>query len=442
MTKTSHLPLEPAWDQPSSWLHRKPMQTGLATVISVQRTSTGGRCAKGQKSDKLCVLSRLIVFVDMLLSCFRVCLFRVVFLLPCGCKFGSSRTHGRVEPPHDTVQDHCEASAFCVSSLAMAVWTTHIAHYCAISKSPQCLPLIDSLIKTSLVMCWLPKCTKNVACLPTTRMIKDEENWEKIENWLQGVTSCIVVHATTTVVYGTVVIVMVVVIVIVHVMVAVVLSAPGVVVTAIVSSSSSPPHPCKDMDARDPRKSAASVPVMTWISFKKHWNAMHTFFEISNFMYLCHPNLKHNFVVNNPGFTAPQRMMATAKHTSNSRASWGRNFQGDLFDSQRKNLLIECLWAPVQPFHPVVVFGGGWLCFRGADVIAVVGCAVMWCGMMSSRAMWCDVNGMWCHVSSCDVLSCDVMWCHVKWCDAMGRDGLGWDGCYVVVLRCMWLAVR
>ena len=115
----------------------------------------------------------------MLLSCFRVCLFRVVFLLPCGCKFGSSRTHGRVEPPHDTVQDHCEASAFCVSSLAMAVWTTHIAHYCAISKSPQCLPLIDSLIKTSLVMCWLPKCTKNVACLPTTRMIKDEENWEK-----------------------------------------------------------------------------------------------------------------------------------------------------------------------------------------------------------------------------------------------------------------------
>ena len=194
-------------------------------------------------------------------------------------------------------------------------------------------------------------------------------------------------------------------------------------------------------------------------------------------------------------------MMATAKHTSNSRASWGRNFQGDQFDSQRKNLLIECLWAPVQPFRPVVVFGGGWLCFRGADVIAggmcrdvmwydvmrlvarwdavmrlyvrwrevrecgwlgdvmscyvmcchVVRCDVVWCGIMSSRAMWCDVNGMWCHVSSCDVLSCDVMWCHVKWCDAMGRDGLGWDGllcgcdtvhvagCEIMSCDAMWL---
>ena len=37
---------------PSSWLHRKPMQTGLATVISVQCTSTGGRCAKGKRTEK------------------------------------------------------------------------------------------------------------------------------------------------------------------------------------------------------------------------------------------------------------------------------------------------------------------------------------------------------------------------------------------------------
>ena len=65
---------------------------------------------------------------------------------------------------------------------------------------------------------------------------------------------------------------------------------PMVVVTATVSSSSSPPHPCRDMDARDPRKSAASVPVMTWISFKKHWNAMHTFFEIRNYMYISMPS--------------------------------------------------------------------------------------------------------------------------------------------------------
>ena len=117
---------------------------------------------------------------------------------------------------------------------------------------------------------------------------------KKVENWLQGVTSWIVVHATTTVVYYTVVIVsvivMVVVIVIVHVMVDVALSPPMVVVTATVSSSSSPPHPCRDMDPRDPRKSAASVPVMTWISFKKHWNAMHTFFEIRNYMYISMPS--------------------------------------------------------------------------------------------------------------------------------------------------------
>ena len=166
----------------------------------------------------------------------------------------------------------------------------------------------------------LQKCTNSFAWLPTTnnRWSRIRRTKKQVENWLQGVTSWIVVHATTTVVYYTVVIVsvivMVVVIVIVHVMVDVALSPPMVVVTAIVSSSSSPPHPCKDMDARDPRKSAASVPVMTWISFKKHWNAMHTFFEIRNFMYLCHPNLKHNFVANNPGFAVPQRMMGTRKH--------------------------------------------------------------------------------------------------------------------------------
>ena len=276
------MPLEPAWDQPSSWLHRKTMQTGLATVISVQCTSTGGRCAKGQKSDKLCVLSRLIVFVDMLLSCFRVCLFRVAFLLPRGCKIGSSRTHGRVEPPHDTVQDHCEASASCVSSLAMAVWTTHIAHYCAISKSPQCLPLIDSLIGTSLIMRWLLKCTKNIKeCSLPTNNKSDQERGElrnMLENWLLGVTSWIVVHATTTVIYYTVVIVMVVVIVVVIVIVQVIVvfsSSPWLCpwCPSWWSSSSSPPHPCKDMDAKDPRKSAASqCRVVTWSSC--NWDAM------------------------------------------------------------------------------------------------------------------------------------------------------------------------
>ena len=190
------------------------------------------------------------------------------------------------------------------------------------SKPLQCLPLIDSLIETSsniggpvvVVVAEMYEQFRLTTNYQQQEWSRIRRTKKKVENWLHGVTSWIVVHATTTVVYYTVVIVMVVVIVIVHVMVAVVLSAPGVVVTAIVSSSSSLPHPCRDMDARDPRKSAASVPVMTWISFKKHWNAMHTFFEIRNYMYLCHPNLKHNFVANNPGFAVPQRMMGTRKH--------------------------------------------------------------------------------------------------------------------------------
>ena len=151
------------------------------------------------------------------------------FFPPCGCKFGSPALI--VEPLHATVQEPHEALASYVSSLAMSVWTPH---------SP-----------------------------PNLNLAYRQQEWSRIrrtkkqvENWLQGVTSWIVVHATTTVVYYTVVIVsvivMVVVIVIVHVMVDVALSPPMVVVTAIVSSSSSPPHPCKDMDARDPRKSAAS----------------------------------------------------------------------------------------------------------------------------------------------------------------------------------------
>ena len=119
------------------------------------------------------------------------------FFPPCGCKFGSPALI--VEPLHATVQEPHEALASYVSSLAMSVWTPH---------SP-----------------------------PNLNLAYRQQEWSRIrrtkkqvENWLQGVTSWIVVHATTTVVYYTVVIVsvivMVVVIVIVHVMVDVALSPP------------------------------------------------------------------------------------------------------------------------------------------------------------------------------------------------------------------------
>ena len=122
---------------------------------------------------------------------------------------------------------------------------------------------------------------------------------------------------------------MVVVIVIVHVMVAVALSSPWpcpwcsswVVVTATVSSSSSPPHPCKDMDARDPRKSAASQ-CRQWlegasrnIDILRRHATMHTFFEINNYDIHWHSNFKRNFVINNIEQNAPHRMMEQQQNT-------------------------------------------------------------------------------------------------------------------------------
>ena len=203
---------------------------------------------------------------------------------PCGFEFGSSRTHGRATTWHGS-GPLWSFGFLCFLLSHGGLNGTYIAHYCAISKSPQCLPLIDSLIGTSLIMRWLLKCTKNIkeCSLPTNN--KSDQEWEELrnmfENWLLGVTLWIVVRATTTVIYGTVVIVMVVVmvVVIVIVMVIVVFSSPWPCPWSSPwpcpswSSSSSPPHPCKDMDAKDPRKSAASQwRVVTWISFKNPWD--------------------------------------------------------------------------------------------------------------------------------------------------------------------------
>ena len=118
-----HIPLEPHWDQPSSWPHGKRMQTGLlSTVIICNYCNL--YAYRGSSCKRTEIWSHLTVLVDMLLSCFRVCPFRVVLLPPADSNLALPAL--MAEPPHDTVQDHCEALASCVSSLAMAVWTAHI----------------------------------------------------------------------------------------------------------------------------------------------------------------------------------------------------------------------------------------------------------------------------------------------------------------------------
>ena len=129
------LPLEPAWDQPSSWPHRTTVQTRLiiaitCTVITVPCASAGGHRANGQQSDKMIqnvsyhVRSCLCVCEYFVISCLCVCAMLCTSPL-CWCKFGSSLAHSGATTCHGS-GPFVKLSSY-TSSLAMAVWTPLIA---------------------------------------------------------------------------------------------------------------------------------------------------------------------------------------------------------------------------------------------------------------------------------------------------------------------------
>ena len=317
MTKTSHLPLEPAWDQPSSWLHRKPMQTGLATVISVQCTSTGGRCAKGKRTEKwqtVCFIAFDCVrgYAAILLPCMPVLccvpppLRMQIWLFPHSWQSRATTWHG--SGPLWSFGFLC----FLLSHGGLN------DTYCALLRHIQITPVssthwfIDRNIAGYVLVAEMYK----ERSLPTDN--KNDQGWGELrKNWKLTARCHIVYrsacHNHCSLRYSS------------HRHGGCHSHSPchggcGVVcarggcdrhcVIVVVTSASLQGHGCQGSK----EKCSLTVPVMTWISFKKHWNAMHTFFEIRNYMYLCHPNLKHNFVVNNPGLAAPQRMMGTRKH--------------------------------------------------------------------------------------------------------------------------------
>ena len=149
MTKASHLPLEPAWDQPSSWPGSKTMPTALATVITVPCTSTGGLHAKGQQSDKMHFWYCLITFdcvcgyADISLPC-----------MPVPCCVPLPRADANLALPALIVEPPCHGSgpSWSFGFLCFLLSNGGLnATYRAISKPLQCLPLIDSLIETSLI---------------------------------------------------------------------------------------------------------------------------------------------------------------------------------------------------------------------------------------------------------------------------------------------------
>ena len=183
---------------------------------------------------------------------------------PRGCKFGSFRTHGGVEPPYATVKDHCEASVSYVSSLAMAVWKPHIAAYPnQLAYQQQECPSMRTK-KNAWKLSARCHIVNRSACHNHGNLCYSSYCSGHRHGGCHGGCHCsvFVVMAVSMV--------------------------PIMVIIIVVTAASLQGHGCQ----RSKKKCSLTVPVVTWRSFKKHWDILRrykamppfiSFFENKNY---------------------------------------------------------------------------------------------------------------------------------------------------------------
>ena len=177
------------WDRPSSWPHSKTMQTDAnRSNYGIVWTSTGGRRAKGLKSDKtvclitfdrVCGYSSGIQWHTNILLSWYACAMLCNYFPPCGCKFGSPALI--VEPLHATVSGTPWSFGF----LCFLLSNVCLNATCPARSKPLQCPSTHWFIDRNIVKHrWSSGCgcCRNVRTvsldyqLPTTRMIKNKEN--------------------------------------------------------------------------------------------------------------------------------------------------------------------------------------------------------------------------------------------------------------------------